>query len=58
MNHILANTCPKYKMEDGTSVFRYDLCCEEIEIEAKLLGIFKNGDHLEYKYEIIGYKFI
>jgi hypothetical protein len=60
MNEILANTCAKYHMVDGASVFIYDLCCRQIEIVAKCIEVIKDdsGLPLEYKYEIIDYKLI
>lgn len=58
-NMILASTCPKYKLDDGTSVFFFDLCCKQIKVYAKCVQVIRDdSDDMTFKYEISNYEWV
>jgi hypothetical protein len=59
-SEMLSNTCPKYRDEEGASIFIFDLCCKEMEIRAKCIEVIKDESDLpsEFKYELVSYKYL
>lgn len=38
LNKMLANTCPRNILADGWNVYQFDLCCAEIDVEARCVS--------------------
>lgn len=57
LNTMLSNTCPTDCNSDGVRIFRFDLCCRIIVINAKLLNNNFNecGDYIGSSYEVLSY---